>query len=559
MRGHNMKDETKEINKTPASSKRTAMRDMLTLNIIYKASDMMADNVPDEVKEGTQPGTTVEEARNRAEKAFCDCVNEIIETMLKGLETVTQDEITKTMRYILTHDVGEQLAREGNRLREFYRSNEWAELKKLFPELLEEDGASILFTGIYAPIIENLPELKQKIAEHEKQTGQKLTFLDLMDVEPKESLLKKFLQEIWGQDPEQAQAAIESIFSGYNMTVPNNKASKAVARMSKKNQIADPITRVVSVNINGVKMEVGEGDTLSSVVGIRLHKLLTSSQAALAAANNYSKSKNCTLKTLTVYIPEEEYMQAISDSLIKKETHSEEEDAKEKSRIKNLKHKLRGNIRADLETLLNTSFTFEDKVRGKKEDFAGVHPFGAAKYKDGMMEIEFTLSWATYAMKSPQTQYPIALMKLPEKYSNAYNMGIKIAEHYNIDDNAKWGTESRLKVDTLLKCTDLKGIEEVKKSRNSWSQKIKDPFEKLLNRLKGVVISDWWYTSPGGARVGKNEVSKLSRYIDWINLNVEYAMLNPEDHTERRQRRQDEREERKQRGSKKPEKTKTGV
>ena len=192
-----MANESKSTNEKANNSKRMAMCDLLTLNIINKAADMMADNVPDEVREGTQPGTTVEEARARAEKAFCDCVNEIHGVMLKSLDTVSQDEVTKTLRYVLTHDVEEQLAKEGNRLREFYRSKEWAELKELFPELLEEDGASILFTGIYAPIIENLPELKQKIAEHEKQTGQKLTFLGLMDVEAEGALFKKFLQEIF--------------------------------------------------------------------------------------------------------------------------------------------------------------------------------------------------------------------------------------------------------------------------------------------------------------------------------------------------------------------------
>ena len=558
MKGHNMKDETKEINKTPASSKRTAMRDMLTLNIIYKAADMMADNVPDEVREGTQPGTTAEEARERAEKAFCDCVNEIHGVMLKGLETVTQDEITKTMRYILNHDVGEQLAREGNRLREFYRSEEWAELKELFPELLEEDGASILFTGIYAPIIENLPELKQKIAEHEKQTGQKLTFLGLMDIEPKESLLKKFLQEIWGQDSAGTQTAINSVLNTLNMTVPNGKASNALARVSRKYQQEDPITRISSITVNGVTIKNGEPGALT--LGIGAHKLLKTAEAELLQWNHYSRSKNAEPTTFRVAIPLYDYMLALNDNIKARKTNTPEEAQKEKNRINSLQKKLRKDIKKDLDTLHSVTLNFVEVVRGKEESFLDMDIISTKGIiRGGMICMTFNPDYAEYACKIPQSKYPKALLKIDSRSNNAYSMGIKLTEHYNMDNNVKKGTESRLKVDTLLKCTDLKSIEEIRRSRNSWQQRIKEPFENALDQLTGIIIKDWEYTHSKGIKLSKKEAYNITNFEDWENLYVDFVLLDPEDHTERRQRRQEEKEKWKQRRAKKPKKTKTGV
>lgn len=552
-----MKDESKESNKNSGSSKRTAMRDMLTINIIYKASDMMADNVPDEVREGTQPKPTVEEARARAEKAFCDCVNEIHGVMLKGLETVAQDEITKTMRYILTHDVGEQLAKEGNRLRGFYRSKEWAELKELFPELLEEDGASILFTGIYAPIIENLPELKQKIAEHEKQTGQKLTFLGLMDIEPKESLLKKFLQEIWGQDPAGAQTAINAVLNTLNMTVPNGKASAALARASKKRQQEDQITRLVSMTVNDVTIRSSEPGLFA--LGIGAHKLLKTGEAELLQQNHYSKSKNAEPTTFRVAIPEYDYMLALNDNMNERETNTPEEAQREKKRIDNLRKKLHKDIKKDLDTLYNASLDFKERIRGKEESFANVRLITSKGIISGMIYITFSPEYAGYICKLPLSKYPKALLKIDPRSNNAYSIGVKLAEHYNMDNNVKKGTESRLKVDTLLKCTDLKSIEEIRRSRNSWQQRIKEPFENALDQLTGIIIKDWEYTHSKGVKLSKKEAYNITNFEDWENLYVDFVLLDPEDHTERRQRRQDEREERKQRRSKKPKKAKAGV
>lgn len=350
---------------------------------------------------------------------------------------------------------------------------------------------------------------------------------------------------------------ISSVLNNANMTVPNGKASNALSRVSRKAIETDQITRLVSMTINGVTIKSSEPGPF--ILGIGAHKLLKTAEAEFLQQNHYSKSKTATPSVFRVSIPEFEYIKALNDNINERETNTPEEAQKEKKRVENLRKKIHKDIKRDLDILYNASLDFDERIRGKSESFANVRIISSKGIVNGMINISFTPEYAEYICRLPLSKYAKSLIRIDARSNNAYSIGVKIAEHYNMDSNVARGTESRLRVGTLLECTDLKSIEEIRSSRNSWQQRIKEPFENALDQLTGIIISDWKYTHSKGVELSEQEAYNITNYDEWEKLYVDYVVLNPEDHTERRQRRRDEREEKKRKRARKSKKSKSGV
>ena len=160
----------------------------------------ISDGIRNSILE-SKPITDIREAERRAERMFSDDISKIINEITSKLIASMPDSIADLFYNELLDGVTRAIGEEQERLNKFYESEQWAELRAAFPDMTEGDGAAILFSGLADQITEYLPELKAKIAEYEKETGHKLTFSELTELENEEGaipepLLSKFIQEI---------------------------------------------------------------------------------------------------------------------------------------------------------------------------------------------------------------------------------------------------------------------------------------------------------------------------------------------------------------------------
>ena len=151
---------------------------------------------------------------------------------------------------------------------------------------------------------------------------------------------------------------------------------------------------------------------------------------------------------------------------------------------------------------------------------------------------------AEYLKQLPLTQYPQGLLTIDARSENAYRLGLKMAEHYSIDNNQIRGTANRLKVGSLLTVTNLPTIEELQneKQDNSrqWYARTKEPFEKALDALTGKVISNWEYTRAKGEKLTEEEAYNITDYETFLSLYVQFELLEAPEHKERLARRAEE-------------------
>jgi len=160
----------------------------------------ISDGIRNSILE-SKPITDIREAERRAERMFSDDISKIINEITSKLIASMPDSIADLFYNELLDGVTRAIGEERERLNKFYESEQWAELRAAFPDMTEGDGAAILFSGLADQITEYLPELKAKIAEYEEETGHKLTFSELTELEAEEGkipepLLSKFIQEI---------------------------------------------------------------------------------------------------------------------------------------------------------------------------------------------------------------------------------------------------------------------------------------------------------------------------------------------------------------------------
>ena len=151
--------------------------------------------------------------------------------------------------------------------------------------------------------------------------------------------------------------------------------------------------------------------------------------------------------------------------------------------LSNLEKEIKKKIKKDLDVLRATELTWKETVKGKEGDFLNVPIIGSRGIKGGYIHMAFDPVMAEYLIRLPLTQYPVALLAVDARNSNAYSIGLKMTEYYNMDFNQSRGKADRLSVPTLLSCTSLPTIEDVRSKRQGWERLIKEPLEKALEAL----------------------------------------------------------------------------
>lgn len=325
----------------------------------------------------------------------------------------------------------------------------------------------------------------------------------------------------------------------------HGKATDAIALMTGKPLEENPLNQTASITSGEVKLVVRELDKLSGALGVSTHKLLSTAIACFTALNNTGLGNQRDLRTGRVAIPLKEYALMCGYDVMEHTTETPEEAQKEAKRAKNALDNARKKVKKDLQLLLASTLTWEEKVKGKTGDYDGINILGRGTIRSNQIFIEFSTSIAEYLIKLPLTQYPVALLRIDERNNNAYSIGLAMAEHFSLDNNQIRGTAQLLKVKTLLNYTNLPSIADVKKQRKSWEERLKEPLEVSLDALTACgLLEDWRYSKSKGEELTDEEATSFTSYEDWADTLIYFTLKDAPDHTARIEARQAEKKAR---------------
>lgn len=328
----------------------------------------------------------------------------------------------------------------------------------------------------------------------------------------------------------------------------HGKSTDAIAQMAGKKIEKDLIAQSGSIKSGEVRLIVHEIDKLSGTLGVSTHKLLSMGIACFTASNHTGLGNSKRLRALRVTFPLKEYALACGYDVQTHPKETPEEAEKEAQRAENALKNARRKIKKDLQLLLASTLTWEEKVKGKVGDFDAVNLLGGAGLKNGEILMEFSASMGEYLVKLPLTQYPVALLGVDERNNHAYAMGLKMAEHCNMDSNQIRGTAQCLRVKTLLAVTNLPDPNSPTVKKVGWKSRIKEPFETALDVLSQTLLDNrfsdgWYYSHSKGERLTDKEAEEFSSYEEWANTLVFFALKDAPDHTPRLEARAQEKKD----------------
>lgn len=338
----------------------------------------------------------------------------------------------------------------------------------------------------------------------------------------------------------------------------HGKATDTIAGMSSRAGEVNPLTGALTVNNKEVKLLVSQFNKLTSTLGINTHKLLSVGVAQFTALNNIG-GKPSEKINYGVTLSLKEYALQCGYDVEEHHKDTPEEKAIEAKRASNALKDAQKKIKKDLKLLKNSTISWSEKVKGKAGDYTDLAIIGTNAIRKGYIYMTFDPVFSQYLIRLPLTQYPVALLSVDARNNNAYNMGLKMTEHFNLDNNQIVGTAQLLKVKTLLECIDLPTITKVREGRKSWEERIKEPFENSLDTLTQCgLLSDWRYSHSKGLEMTDEEAASLTTYEEWESTLVHFTLANAPDHKERIATRQKERKARQAKAKKKTTKKKEG-
>ena len=320
----------------------------------------------------------------------------------------------------------------------------------------------------------------------------------------------------------------------------HGKATDSIATMAGKIIEKNPLNNTGIIDTGEVKLVIEAFKKLSGTLGVSTHKLLSVAMANYTALNHTGTNRREN-RYKEVNIPLKEYALNCGYDVIEHDTETEEEATKEALRAKRNLDNARRKINKDLSIMFSSKLTWKEKVRGKQGDYMDVRLIEAKGIRKGYVKIKFTQTFSDYLIGLPLTQFPVALLGVDERNGNAYTMGLKMAEHYSLDNNHIRGTSQLLKVNTLLSYTTLPPIEKVRAEGRRWEDRIKEPFENALDALTACnLLSDWEYSHPKGVAMTDEEATSWGSYEEWANSLIHFTIKDAPAPTKRLEARAEE-------------------
>lgn len=350
--------------------------------------------------------------------------------------------------------------------------------------------------------------------------------------------------DYYGMDTGKAEAIIDKRVSlWYVKPTPtffpmaHGKATDALAFMNGRNAEVNPVTKTGIINKFGVELAILKLTELQASLGISTDKLLSTAIATFTKQNDFRHIQGRE-PNREISIPLKEYASLLGY------------DVTNKSQLDNA----RKAVKRDLDIIHASVLTWEEPIKGKNRDFERVSLVTYTGIKNGNIKISFSPEIASYlAERNLITQYPTKLLSISGRQPNAYYIGRKLYEHYNIDNNQIRGTHDRISIAKLLEVTDLPTYEEVQATdRGHWQERIKEPLERALDTLtEKEILKDWKYTHARGVDLTEEEASNITRHSDFEKLYLHFVPADTVDHTERIEAKLEERQKKKKASKKK--------
>lgn len=319
-------------------------------------------------------------------------------------------------------------------------------------------------------------------------------------------------------------------------------AVEATLLTSKKKAEIINGTAVISAP-NDVRILVNEFDKLKGALSIGADKVLHVALMEFSRINNVS-GKDPEIRSRRVTIPLKEYAALLKYDVKERHTTTSEEAQAEKKRVKMQLDNARRKIAKDIDVLYHISLEYyEDDGKFQK-----VRLLTSSGFENGMFEIAFSPEIADALAHSPViSQYDTKLLGLDERHPNAYKIMRKMLEYYNQTGNQRRNQNNRLKVETILKVTDLPSYEKVQATtRGHWQERIKEPLEENLEYLvKEGLLKEWKYTHSKGRDLTDQEVIEITKYEDFTKLLIEFEPVNKKDQSKRIAKKEEEDKKRK--------------
>lgn len=219
----------------------------------------------------------------------------------------------------------------------------------------------------------------------------------------------------------------------------------------------------------------------------------------------------------------------------------DEQQEKENNRAKNALKECRKKVKEECYLLPDLQATFTEKVKGRDTNFVKMNLFDSTGIVNGQIVITFGQAYAEYLRNLPVTLYNTKMLLMDERDNTSYQILRKINEYANMDLNQILDKANRIKVVNVLDCTSLPTYEEITKGGQSWDFKIKQPFEKALDKLVSVgFLTSWEYCKSGGKELSDSEAD-FKTFDEWSNALLKFTISNPIDQTERLERKKADR------------------
>lgn len=316
-------------------------------------------------------------------------------------------------------------------------------------------------------------------------------------------------------------------------------ATDQLGQLTTNDIILDSITGAANYERDNFKLSIEDYQKLKGKLGVNTHKLLMYGVGQFTRANNRNTQQDSNLQ-ISFFL--KDYARLLGYRV--DEDPAAADPVEEKKRAQRVLNEAQKKIKRELDLLFALSLQWQENIKGKTKDFDNVRILGRVSVRKGVVNMEFTRTMGEYLKSLPITQFPVTQYRIDGRNPNAYALGNKFAQHFNMDNNQKRGTANRLKVETLLKCCpDIATIEQVIQNRNSWEERIKDRFENALDEVtRAGTISSWKYTHAKGLELTDEEAQNITDYNTFKDLYITFEMGADIDHTERLERQ----EERKQ-------------
>lgn len=319
------------------------------------------------------------------------------------------------------------------------------------------------------------------------------------------------------------EAGYEPVEEGSHLSIKGrfvptvlNKSITAFNKISPRDEgTIDRVSETAVIEEDGATFSVKLEDALPPSIGVGVRKLLMYSNILYCRENHTGTPKTGKVQDISIDFPLEDYAIACG----KKTTKDALKD-------------VRKSLKSDLTTLYNVSVSWSQKTKyrnGKEDvtDFMDTRIITAKGIKNGVVHIEFSPRYAEALSKhSVSSKYPTALFKINAYNGNAWIMANIINSHYHNEAKARRGSNKRLQVKTLLKSLDLPTFKQVRETRKSWKDRIKEPFEKCLDELMRVgFLADHLYTGAKGAEINQ----EFDTFEAWEKSYLEFTLVGEDE------------------------------